>query len=68
MDDDLRNLILEGASSIKLRRKARENGMATLREDAWKKCLAGITTVEEVNRRTKADEPLVKAAAALALS
>jgi type II secretory ATPase GspE/PulE/Tfp pilus assembly ATPase PilB-like protein len=58
MDDELRALILQGASSIKLRRKARENGMTTLREDAWKKALAGITTIEEVNRRTKADEPL----------
>ncbi len=62
MDDDLRRLIMEGASSIKLRRKARENGMLSLREDAWKKCLAGITTVEEVNRRTKADEPLTPVA------
>jgi len=58
MDDELRLLILEGASSIKLRRKARMNGMTSLREDAWKKCLAGVTTVEEVNRRTKVDEPL----------
>jgi len=58
MDDELRFLILEGASSIKLRRKARINGMSSLREDAWRKCLAGVTTVEEVNRRTKADEPL----------
>jgi type II secretory ATPase GspE/PulE/Tfp pilus assembly ATPase PilB-like protein len=58
MEDDLRGLILEGSSSIKLRRLARLNGMTTLREDAWKKALAGITTLEEVNRRTKADEPL----------
>jgi type II secretory ATPase GspE/PulE/Tfp pilus assembly ATPase PilB-like protein len=58
MDDEIRKLILEGASSIKLRRKARMNGMSTLRDDAWKKALAGIATLEEVNRRTKADEPL----------
>ncbi len=60
MDDDIRAMILNGASSIKLRRKARENGMTTLRQDAWKKALAGITTLEEVNRRTKVDEPLSK--------
>jgi hypothetical protein len=31
-----------------------------MREDAWKKALRGITTIEEVNKRTKVDEPLVK--------
>jgi type II secretory ATPase GspE/PulE/Tfp pilus assembly ATPase PilB-like protein len=58
MDDEIRAMILQGASSIKLRRTARLNGMTTLREDAWKKTLAGITTLEETNRRTKVDEPL----------
>ena len=66
MDDEIRAMILQGASSIKLRRKARTNGMTTLREDAWKKALAGITTVEEVNRRTKVDEPLKSPDAAVA--
>lgn len=66
MDDEMRAMILEGSSSIKLRAKARENGMTTLRQDAWKKALAGITTVEEVNRRTKIDEPLKTEAAAVA--
>ncbi len=66
MDDIIRGLILEGASSIKLRRQARINGMSTLRDDAWKKVLAGVTTVEEVNRRTKADEPIDNAAQAVA--
>jgi len=60
MDDELRAMILAGSSSIKLRRKARVNGMSSLREDAWKKALAGITTIEEVNRRTKGDEPIKK--------
>jgi type II secretory ATPase GspE/PulE/Tfp pilus assembly ATPase PilB-like protein len=32
--------------------------MTTLRQDAWKKAIKGITTVEEVNKRTKFDEPL----------
>ena len=66
MDDELRTMILEGASSIKLRAKARENGMTTLRQDAWKKALAGITTLEEVNRRTKNDEPLKSEVTAVA--
>lgn len=58
MDDELRAMIMDGSSSIKLRLAARRNGMSTLREDAWKKALAGITTIEEVNKRTKMDEPL----------
>ena len=56
--DELRAMIMSGESSIGMRRMARQQGMTTLREDAWRKVLSGITTVEEVNRRTKIDEPL----------
>jgi type II secretory ATPase GspE/PulE/Tfp pilus assembly ATPase PilB-like protein len=58
MNDSLREMIMAGESSVALRREARRTGMTTLREDAWKKALKGITTVEEVNKRTKFDEPL----------
>jgi len=34
--------------------------MKTMRDDAWRKCLNGITTIEEVNRRTRVDEPIDK--------
>lgn len=34
--------------------------MITMRQDAWYKALNGITTIEEVNRRTRVDEPLVR--------
>lgn len=61
--DDLRTMIMEGASGGALRRAARLAGMPTMREDAWKKVLNGITTVEEVNRKTKIDEPLEEALA-----
>ena len=33
-----------------LRQRLRERGMGSLREDAWAKVQAGITTVEEVLR------------------
>ena len=56
--DAIRQMIMEGKSATAIRRKAREGGMATMREDAWKKALKGITTIEEVNKRTKVDEPL----------
>jgi len=59
-NDGMRNMLLGGSSSVELRRAALAGGMTSLRLDAWKKCLNGITTVEEVNRRTKADEPVKK--------
>ncbi len=48
-----------------IKRAARESGMLTMREDAWKKALNGITTVEEVNRRTRMDDSLKKVARAV---
>ncbi len=56
--DNMRSMIMAGDSSAELRHTARVEGMTTLRTDAWKKVLNGITTVEEVNRKTKADPPL----------
>lgn len=58
MTDELRAMVMDGESSIALRREARHGGMITLRRDAYGKALNGITTIEEVNRRTKPDEPL----------
>jgi type IV pilus assembly protein PilB len=50
--DELRELILVGASALELRRKAREEGMITLRESGLRKIKDGITTLEEVVRET----------------
>ena len=52
--DEVRELILIGASAIELRKKAIEDGMITLRESGLHKIRAGITTVEEVVRETVA--------------
>lgn len=52
MTDDLRELVLSGATAIELRRKAREEGMITLRESGLHKIREGITTIEEVVRET----------------
>jgi len=57
-NDNMRQMIMQGNSAAALRRQARLDGMATMREDAWQKALKGITTIEEVNRKTKIDEPL----------
>ena len=52
--DELRELIIIGASAIELRRKAIELGMITLRESGLHKLREGITTIEEVVKETVA--------------
>ena len=41
---------------LNLRRRARELGMRTLREDGIRKVLAGITAPEEILRVTMSDD------------
>ncbi len=50
--DELRELIIIGASAMELRRKAIELGMVTLRESGLYKIRDGITTIEEVVKET----------------
>ena len=50
--EELRELILVGASSLELRRKAVEEGMLTLRMSGLRKVKDGVTTVDEVVRET----------------
>ena len=50
--DELRELVIIGASAIELRRKAIEGGMITLRGSGLAKLRQGITTVEEVVKET----------------
>jgi len=50
--DDLRELVLVGASALELRRKAIEEGMITLRHSGLRKVKDGLTTIEEVARET----------------
>jgi type IV pilus assembly protein PilB len=52
--DDIRELILIGASALELRKKAIDDGMITLRESGLHKIRNGITTIEEVVRETVA--------------
>ena len=56
--DEIRQMIMESESASALRRAARLAGMNTMRQDAWQKALKGITTIEEVNRKTRSDAPL----------
>ena len=50
--DELRELIIIGASAMELRRKAIDLGMVTLRESGLFKIREGITTIEEVVKET----------------
>src|SRR5579872_7132337 len=52
INDDLRELILVGASALELKKKAIEQGMITLRRSGLIKVAAGLTTMEEVLRET----------------
>ncbi len=50
--DELRELILVGASALELKKKAVEQGMISLRRSGLIKVAAGLTTLEEVIRET----------------
>jgi len=50
--EELRELILVGASALELRRKAIEEGMITLRGSGLRKISDGVTSIEEVVRET----------------
>ncbi len=52
MNDVLRELILVGASSLELKKKAIEQGMMTLRRSGLCKIILGQTTMDEVLRET----------------
>ena len=56
--DDIRQLAHDRASTWQLKTAALENGMATLRDDGWRKVAAGHTSVDEVLRITKGDRML----------
>lgn len=64
VDDEMRQMInrmgdtedrSEQVSTVQLRRRAREQGMRTLREDGFQKVFAGLTTFDEVLSVTMGD-------------
>lgn len=58
IDDDIRELILSGADSKTMKKKAMSKGMITLREAAYQKVLSGDTSIEEAIRTTQTDDDL----------
>ncbi len=55
IDDEVRQMINTGLTTSQLRRRARELGMRTLREDGIRKVLAGLTSGSEVVHATMSD-------------
>jgi type IV pilus assembly protein PilB len=56
VDDQARSMINENLPTTQIRRKARELGMRTLREDGVRKVMAGLTTAPEVIEATQGDD------------
>jgi len=55
--DAVRNLILGRSSAADIAEAARAEGMISMRADGLLKALRGLTTVEEVLRTTRVEEP-----------
>jgi len=55
VDDEVRQMINTGLTTTQLRRRARELGMRTLREDGIRKVLSGLTSGGEVVHVTMSD-------------
>ncbi len=55
MSQELKEMVVYGASVTEIKDKAVENGMDTLRAAGVKKMIAGDLTLDEVIRVTKSD-------------
>ncbi|REJ74658.1 MAG: type IV-A pilus assembly ATPase PilB [Acidobacteria bacterium] len=55
IEDDIREMILSGASAYEIRQKAVQQGMMTLRQSGLAKIRGGVTSIEEVLRETVAN-------------
>jgi hypothetical protein len=56
VNETIKELILKKVSSAAIKNAAIRNGMYTLRQDGWRKVMAGITTPGEVMKLTEAEE------------
>ncbi|MBL4695092.1 hypothetical protein JKY72_07035 [Candidatus Gracilibacteria bacterium] len=52
MSAELKNLVMNNASSVDLITASRNEGIMTIREDGFYKVAQGMTTLEEVHRAT----------------
>jgi type II secretion system protein E len=56
MTDELREMILERATTDEIHEMAVRQGMITMRQDGWVKVCMGLTTLSEVARQTPKEE------------
>jgi len=56
MNDVIRAMVMDREAASVIKKRAREYGMRTLREDGFEKVLMGQTTVDEIMRITQLDE------------
>jgi len=56
VNQELEEMIYHNVSIVELRKKAREMGMRNMREDGFRKVLAGVTTLSEVMLVTTEEE------------
>ena len=56
MTEAIKELVLQGASAIDIKREAIRSGMKTLRQSGIARMIEGITTLEEVLKATARDE------------
>ena len=52
VSDEINRMICAGVSEAEIREQAVKEGMTTLKEDAWQKVKAGVTSYEEAARVT----------------
>jgi type IV pilus assembly protein PilB len=50
--DAIRDLVMVGATSVEIQKRALEEGMLTLRMSGLQKIRDGVTTIDEVRRET----------------
>jgi len=55
VNEEIGDMILKRATTNEIQDRAVEQGTITIREDGYLKAIAGVTTLEEVNRVTAAD-------------
>ena len=56
VNKEIEEMIYHNVSIVELRKKAREMGMRSMREDGFRKVLAGVTTLDEVLMVTTEDD------------
>jgi type IV pilus assembly protein PilB len=56
VNDPIKELILQGASALEIKREAIRQGMRTLRRSGITKLLEGVTSLEEVLKTTVRDD------------